>query len=391
MKKKIAIIGGGPSALLAAYYLSDNFEVHLFEKEKNLGRKFLVAGKGGFNLSNAIPTDELIQKYQPSGFLENAISSFDSKKLRLWLAQLQIPTYVGTSNRIFPEEGIKPVEVLRKIEYTLLNKGVAVHLEHQLIDFTEDLTLSFQNTDKKVETDFLILAMGGASWKKTGSDGNWLEIMKNKGFETKNFAASNCGLEINWSEHILSHHEGKPLKNIAIQCNDKIVKGEALISKYGLEGNAIYPIASEVRELINLNQKVEISINFKPFNTTEELLAKLNNSTNYGNILNIDTAEMAIIKAYSTKDEFLNPELFIKKIKALKITIEKLRPLDEAISTVGGLCISNFNEDFSLKQNPRIYAMGEMIDWDAPTGGFLLQGCFSTAFWVAKNLTKTHS
>lgn len=388
MKKKIAIIGGGPSALLAAYYLSDNFEVHLFEKEKNLGRKFLVAGKGGFNLSNAIPTADLIQKYQPSHFLENAILSFDSKKLRLWLAQLQIPTYVGTSNRIFPEKGIKPVEVLRKIEYALLHKGVVVHLDHQLIDFNHDLVLSFLHSNKKFKTDFLILAMGGSSWKKTGSDGNWMEMMSKKGFETKNFAASNCGLEIDWPIQIKAHHEGKPLKNISIQCNQTIIKGEALISEYGLEANAIYPIAAEVRKLLDKHDKAEIAIDFKPFNTKEELLNKINNSNNYSNLLNINTVEMAILKAYSTKDEFLNPILFVEKIKSLKMNIKNLRPLDEAISTVGGLCISNFNADFSFKKNRKIFAMGEMVDWDAPTGGFLLQGCFSSAFWIAKNLTK---
>ena len=390
MKKKVAIIGGGPSALIAAFFLSEQFEVHIYEKEKTIGRKFLVAGKGGFNLTNAISPKELPFKYTPEPKLVSALAAFTNKSLRMWLAQLYIPTYEGTSGRVFPEEGIKPVEVLRRIEYTLLEKGVKIHTGFELIDFDTDLSLQFKN-QKERKVDFLILALGGASWSKTGSDGNWIDWINKKGVTTVPFQASNCGIEINWPSSILEAHEGKPLKNIAVSCNGTTLKGEAVITKYGLEGNVIYPISALIRELIQKKLPIEILIDLKPQNTIEELIHKASNAKEYKRCWQLNTSQIALFKAYSDKESFLSVEKAAEIVKNLSIPIKGLRPVDEAISTVGGISFDAIEDDFSLKSNSNVFVMGEMLDWDAPTGGFLLQGCFSTGFWVAKKLSKKHS
>jgi hypothetical protein len=390
VKKKVALIGGGPSTLIAAYFLSDRFDVHIYEKEKTIGRKFLVAGKGGFNLTNAISPKDLPSKYTSDPKLANTLNAFTNKSLRMWLAQLYIPTYEGTSGRVFPEEGMKPFEVLRKIEYALLEKGVHIHTDFELTDYSDDLTLQFKNQES-VKTDFLILALGGASWSKTGSNGEWINWMDKKGINTKPFQASNCGIEINWPKEILEAHEGKPLKNISISCNNQTIKGEAVITKYGLEGNAIYPISSLIRDSFNQGLPLEISIDLKPQNTVEELIGKVSNAKDYKSGWQLNSSQLALFKSYTTKEEYLSVDKAAELIKNLVIPVANLRPIEEAISTVGGISFDAINEDFSLKTNPKVYVMGEMIDWDAPTGGFLLQGCFSTGFWVAKKLSEKHA
>lgn len=384
MKKSVAIIGGGPTALVAAYFLSDQFAVTIYEKEKTIGRKFLVAGKGGFNLTNAKKGVDLIASYSPSKKIKTVLTTFSNKHLRMWLAQLYIPTYEGTSGRIFPEEGIKPISVLRRIEYNLLEKGVQIQTGYELIDFNNE-QLTFGN-GKIIKTDYSILALGGASWKKTGSDGNWIHLFDQKGIKTSPFEAANCGVTINWNPAFLAAHEGKPLKNIAINYLGQQLKGEATITKYGLEGNIIYPLVSLIRNELNKSGCAQIEIDLKPHNTTEELKSRLGNSGNYKDKLQLNSQKNALLKHFTSKAEYLDSSIGIQKIKALPIQIEGLRPIDEAISTVGGVDFESLNENYSLTAFPNVFCAGEMINWDAPTGGFLLQGCFSTGFWVAKNI-----
>lgn len=384
MKKSIAIIGGGPTALIAAYFLSDKFEVTIYEKEKTIGRKFLVAGKGGFNLTNSIKGEALINTYSPKDKLRSPLETFSNKHFRMWLAQLYIPTYEGSSGRVFPEEGIKPVSVLRRIEYNLLEKGVIIKTGYELIDFKNN-QVSFTNGEE-INADYIVLAMGGASWKKTGSDGNWIHLLTKKGISTKPFQPSNCGISVNWDTNFLNAHEGKPLKNIAITYQNIQLKGEATITKYGLEGNCIYPLVTLIRDELIQDNRAVIYLDLKPHNTIEELKNRLGKSTNYKEKLQLSSQKNALLKHCTTKDEYLNQSIGVEKIKALPISVVGLRPIDEAISTVGGVAFESLNDNYSLKAFPSIFCAGEMIDWDAPTGGFLLQGCFSTGFWVAKNI-----
>ncbi len=393
IRKQIAIIGGGPAAMMAADVLSPHHDVHIYEKEKGVGQKFLVAGKGGFNITNSLQGNELTRKYTPENFLKEALTDFDSGAVREWLLQLGIPTFVGSSGRVFPEKGILPADILKKIKKKLTSQGVEFHLKHAFTGFDDKKNVMMKNGRKKVvvEADYYIFALGGASWPITGSTGEWSEIFNSAGINTIPFQSSNCGIHIDWPENIITNHAGKPLKNIAVSINNTFEKGEALITDYGLEGNVIYPLIPEIRKILNANEPVQIILDLKPFNTAEQLLQKVQGKTstktkNYAEIFNLNSTQLAIIKAFTSKETFLSPELFAQSLKHIVLPVASLRPVAEAISTVGGIDLEEMNPDFSFKKLPGCFAIGEMLDWDAPTGGYLLQGSFSMGHWVGKNI-----
>ncbi|MEL6863403.1 MAG: TIGR03862 family flavoprotein [Bacteroidota bacterium] len=390
MSKQIAIIGGGPAGLMAADVLSSQYQVHLFEMGKTIGRKFLVAGKGGFNLTNHLSGAALQAKYHPIGFLNTALSELDAPDLRNWLSALGIPTYVGSSGRIFPQRGIKPAEVLKAIRLRLEKRGVQFHFHHQFVGFDQEFRPFIQNAKETFvpQTAYYLLALGGASWAKTGSDGQWRTHFEQIGVPTHDFAPSNCGVNINWPAHIKTHHLGKPLKNIQLFCGEQHQKGEALISEYGLEGNAIYPIIPAIRDALAKGAPVSIHLDLKPNNDLPSLLQKVAkqtaNSKTYAKALNLNGQEMALLKAFCSKADFQEPSRFVHLVKKLPLPVLSLRPLDEAISTIGGIPCSELNTDFSLKKHPHLYCIGEMVDWDTPTGGFLLQGCMAMGYSAGK-------
>lgn len=387
--KKIVIIGGGPSALIAADFLAEKCTVEIYEKERNIGQKFLVAGKGGFNLTNSLSGKALLKKYYPPNFLSEAVLKFDSSSTRKWLLEKGIETFVGTSGRVFSNKKYKPVQVLNAIKNSLVKKKVSLFTNYNFVGFDNKYRpiISADSKEYVIESDFYIFALGGASWPITGSDGKWLNKFENIGIKIRPFQSSNCGVNINWKSNILNHHIGKPLKNISIRIDKNIFKGEAVITKYGLEGNAVYQVIPKIRELQGVNP-ISILIDLKPNNSISELKLKLKNqlinSAVYKKLLNLNSTELALIKSMMSKDNFLNPTKFLQKVKSLELHVESLRPIDEAISSVGGIDICELNNDFSLKKYPWIFTVGEMVDWDAPTGGFLLQGCFSMGYFSAK-------
>ena len=388
--KKISIVGGGASGMIAALELSKTHKVQLFEKGKTLGRKFLVAGKGGFNLSNDLKGEQLIDKYRPENFFTPILNNFDSSATRNLLAELGIKTFIGSSGRIFPEPGIKPIDVLNAIKNKLLERGVQIHYNHEFIAFNEkEIRFKTMNGTLVQSFDTCIFALGGASWPITGSNGKWLEAFQNNNIANLPFEAANCGLEIDYSNTNLSQYFGSPLKNIRVSINNTTVKGEAVISEYGLEGNAIYPIASDVREQLKRTGAANINIDLKPFNTETSLLNKISATTlakNYAYLFKLNKTQIAFLKGFTDKQSYLNPITFVKALKNLSVPISALRPIEEAISTVGGIDRDELNPDLSLKKMPHIYIIGEMFDWDTITGGFLLQACFSTAIFAAKHI-----
>ncbi|MCF6270951.1 MAG: NAD(P)/FAD-dependent oxidoreductase [Melioribacteraceae bacterium] len=392
IKKNIAIIGGGPSALIAADILSKQNSVTIYEKNKAVGSKFLIAGKGGFNLTNSLAGIELANKYTPKEFMKDAILAFDSKALREWFSEIGIETFVGTSGRVFPKKGIKPAEVLNAIKNKLNSQNVKFEYESEFVGFDENqcIKMNFNGKLKTLLADNYIFALGGASWSITGSDGKWKKYFEEIGVNTIPFESSNCGVNINWESHIIKNHSGKPLKNISVSVGGTVNKGEAVITEYGLEGNVIYPLIPEVRKLLKNCGKANIIIDFKPENTIADLLKKVGSksvsSKDYGKIFNLKREQLALIKSYSTKEEYLSSHSFIKKIKGLEIKVESLRDIEESISTIGGIDVEELNQNFSLKKYPKIYCIGEMINWDAPTGGFLLQGAFSMGYYSAKSI-----
>lgn len=370
--------------------LSHHFEVTLFEKGKTIGRKYLVAGKGGFNLAHQLDNDSLYRKYTPKSFLKNAIHYFGVQELRDWYQNLGIETFVGSSGRVFPIEGISPADVLRTIKARLKDQAVAIKTQHEFVGFNAVHQPIIRHAQKEFvpQADYYLFSLGGGSWNVTGANSHWLNQFEGIEVTTLPFQASNCGLNISWPDSINDFHIGKPLKNIAIHHSGKTIKGEALISSYGLEGNAVYPVSAWVRDSLNKGWDASISIDFKPQLELEQLLGKIKGvqAKNYSKTLNLDAQSSSMIKNYTTKEQFLNPEQFAKAIKNIQIPIQSLRPVEEAISTIGGIEIENLNSDFSLKKHPNFYCLGEMVNWDAPTGGFLLQGCFSMGAWVSKEL-----
>jgi len=274
MKKQIAIIGGGTSAfLLAAFLDMDRFTVTIYEKNKTFGRKFLVAGKGGFNVTHSEPMEQFIKRYTPNDFLDKALLNFTNVDFRNWLAKIGIPTRVGSSKRVYPKESIKPIELLRAILKFLKEKGVVFKYEHIFSDWDNQNSPIINN--KIIETDYTVFSLGGGSWKVTGSDGKWLRVFSEKGIKTKVFRASNCAYQINWDTDFIKKNEGTPLKNIAISCNNIMQKGEVVITKFGVEGNAIYGLSPQIRKQLDANSEATIFIDFKLLLTLEKILSKI--------------------------------------------------------------------------------------------------------------------
>lgn len=335
--------------------LSPFCEVHIYEKGKTAGRKFLVAGNGGFNITNSATGEDLINKFSPSGFLRKAISSFDSDATRRWLLQMGISTYVGSSGRVFPEIGIKPIEVLQKIKEKLIQQNVQFHFEQEFVSFNSENNSVFKNNEieTSAKADYYIFALGGASWSVTGSNEAWRNEFDKIGIKTIPFQSSNCGVNVEWTEDFKSKYAGTPLKNIIISINDFTIKGEALITHYGLEGNAVYPIIAEVRKMISKNVGPIIHIDFKPTNSIVQLKNKLAGETiptkNYKTVFNLNEVQLALIKQFTSKEVFIQPESFISSIKNLSIPVSSLRPIEESISTVGGIGLEELNENFSSK------------------------------------------
>lgn len=392
MKEKVSIIGGGPAAMtLAAFLNKQKFDVSIYEKNKALGRKFLVAGKGGFNLTHSEQIELLIERYIPSSFLREALENFNNNDLRDWLDSIGIPTYIGSSKRVYPKEGIKPIEVLKAIESVLIENGVKIEYNKTWTGWDINDNLVFNNKDY-IESDYVVFALGGGSWKITGSDGDWLSVFKKKGINVIPFQASNCAYNIEWENDFILKYAGAPLKNISISCLNKKQKGEVVITQFGLEGNAIYALSPEIRSELNNKRKAIISIDLKPTLSYKDIVKKLKKSKSkkiteiLKRELKLSSVQIGLLKIYVSKEIFLNIDTLALKIKSLPLTIVNSAELDESISTVGGVCLSEIDLNFQLSTIENNYCIGEMLDWDAPTGGYLLQACFSMGVGLAQHL-----
>jgi uncharacterized flavoprotein (TIGR03862 family) len=391
-KPNLAIFGSGPAALLAAEQLCKHFDVHIYEKGKTIGRKFLVAGKGGFNLTNVAKDEALYSQYTNNNIIKEALRQFNCTQTRSWLKELGIPTYVGSSGRVFPEKDIKPAQVLQQIKDKLISHEVRFHYFHEFVGFDDKQqpVVQTESTRFTVNADFYIFALGGASWSVTGSNKDWLQPFAKLGIKTIPFEASNCGVDVLWPENFKNNYAGTYLKNIQVSAGLKVRRGELTITEYGLEGNALYPLIPSIRSGLKTARLNEIHIDLKPNNTHHQLIAKTKgkkiSTKNYAYEFNLTKTALAMTKLFTPKENYISPERFVEILKSLVIPISALRPIEESISTVGGISLSEINNSFALKQNPNTFIIGEMLDWDAPTGGFLLQGCFSSAYVAASNI-----
>jgi uncharacterized flavoprotein (TIGR03862 family) len=392
--KNLTIIGGGPAALmLAAQIDTKKYKVTLCEKKKTVGRKFLVAGEGGLNLTFNSSIETLIDQYVPSDFMSPILRQFTNEDLRKWLHDLKIPTFIGSSNRVFPEKGIKPSEVLKKIVAFISKRNIEFQLNKKWLGWNEKGYLKFENS-KDIDSDIVVFALGGASWKITGSDGKWRKTFTEFGVNVAKFKAANCAFSVDWNENFINTHQGKPLKNIALTYNNLLAKGELVISKFGLEGNAIYALSQKIQKTLFTKESTIIQLDLKPTMTIDEIKTKYKNSKNtkvteiLKKDLNLDRTSIGILKQFSDKDTFSNLDLLSKTIKSVPITIKSAEEIDKAISILGGISLNEIDENFQIKKMPNSYAIGEMLDWFAPTGGYLLQGSLSMGFALAKHLNK---
>ena len=384
--RHVAIIGGGPAGLIAAWFLADQVTVDLYEQGRTLGRKFLVAGDGGLNITNSAEGEDLLRHYTLPDRMRSILEAFGSAELRAWLSELGVPTFIGTSGRVFPERGTKPAEVLKTIVDALRAKGVNIHTEHRFVGFDLEGRPVIESNGERIAENVgpTLFALGGASWPKTGSTGEWTRYFEAIGVRTVPFQASNCGVEVSWPDGVRIH-AGKPLKNIAVRVGDTTMRGEFTITEYGLEGNAIYPMVPHIRTAL-AHGAAEIIIDLKPDLSEEQIEGKLRDAAWKERVaaLRLDRPAVALMKAFTPVHRYLDGRTLAHDVKHIHVPVQALRPIEEAISTVGGIAMDEVNNDLSLKKHPQLFVAGEMLDWDAPTGGFLLQGAFSMGRWAAQ-------
>jgi len=391
MKKRVSIVGGGTGGLfLAAFLDTDIYEVTIYEKKPSFGRKFLVAGDGGFNLTHGEELATFKSRYTPPSFLDNALDIFSNEDLRSWLLDIGIPTFIGSSGRVFPKRGIKPIEVLKAIESYLLDKNIKLEFGKTFTGWSKEKHIEFNDVEI-VKSDYTVFALGGASWKVTGSDGSWLGLFNKVGIETFSFRSSNCAYKIEWPEAFIQKHEGAPLKNISIFIEGKMQKGEVVVTKFGLEGNAIYALSPQIRENLAKKKEAVVYLDFKPRLNLETLIGKIkysksNISSTLKDAIKLPKAVIDLIKVTLTKEEYLDIQVLSKYIKYFPLTLVESAPIDEAISTTGGISLNAVDINFQLKHLEGQFCIGEMLDWDAPTGGYLIQGCASMGVYLAHQL-----
>lgn len=385
-ENQIAIIGAGPAGLMAAQTLAEKgFKVHVYDQNKAAARKFLVAGNGGFNLTHSEEIDNFIQKYDALE-IQNIVRNFDNQKVISWLSDLGITTYVGSSGKIFPTKNFKPIQVLKAWLDRLENLGVEFHYEHQFFDFNDHSVFFKNNQNIEVKFSRIIFGLGGGSWKKTGSDAKWIDIFKEKGIGIKPLESANSGYN---TESVFHQLQGQYLKNITISFEGNIKTGEIVFTKYGVEGSPVYYLNRFTR---NHDFPVKFYLDLKPNITQNEILDLLNGPEKISSVLKrsikLSTTALNLLKTLD-KESYTNVENLAKMIKKFPIEVLSFRPIDEVISTSGGISFSELNENLSLKKFPNIFCVGEMLDWEAPTGGYLLQACFSTGFFAGNKIAES--
>ena len=376
---RIAIIGGGPAGLRATEVCSAaGLLVDLFEAKRSVGRKFLVAGKGGLNLTNSEPDESFANRYlgKTPDFWRGILEDFDAGQLRAWASELGFETFATKSGRVYLKD-LKAAGLLRRWVSRLRESGVVFHTNHRLAKITPGppFQLEFDN-GVHATADAVILACGGASWPETGSDGRWMPLLENLGLATTPLAPANCGWEHDWPPEILSAAEGQPLKNIRVTAGEKSLVGELILTRHGLEGGPLYALGPTLRAMAH----PAITIDLKPAHSIEQLLAKMesvrrNFAAEARQRWKLGPAAHALL----ARRELADAASLAREAKNFLIPLKGPRPLAEAISTAGGLCWDELDDGLMVKKIPSLFVAGEMIDWEAPTGGYLLQACFATA------------
>ncbi|QXH35220.1 TIGR03862 family flavoprotein [Pseudomonas muyukensis] len=386
----VAVIGGGPAGLMAAEALARRgVAVEVFDAMPSVGRKFLLAGVGGMNITHSEPYPAFIGRYaERQGDIDALLRGFDAQALRQWIHGLGIETFVGTSGRVFPRD-MKAAPLLRAWLKRLREAGVVIHTRHRWLGWNADGTLqiAYPQGELQLRADAVVLALGGGSWARLGSDGAWAALLAERGVDISPLQASNCGFEVaGWSDLLKHKFAGAPLKNIALAVPGSAPrKGEFILTAQGVEGSLVYAWSAPLREAINRDGQATLLLDLlpdRPVDKIAQALAKPRGSRSMAKHLQgqlgIDGVKAALLRELTDPATFAEPQRLAVAIKALPITLVRARPLDEAISSAGGVRFEGLDPGLMLTGLPGVFCAGEMLDWEAPTGGYLLTACFAS-------------
>jgi uncharacterized flavoprotein (TIGR03862 family) len=388
---KIAIIGGGPAGLMAAEAaVAGGAQVDLYDAMPSVGRKFLLAGRGGLNLTHSEPLETFLARYGPRRKqLESLIGEFGPEALRAWARALGIETFVGSSGRIFPKD-LKAAPLLRAWLRRLRRAGVAVHAQHRWHGWDEQGALRFMTPqgERSVRADAVILALGGGSWPKFGSDGAWVPLLAGRGVRIEPLRQANCGFDVGWTEHFRTKFAGHPVKSVAVMAKaggESRQLGEFVITETGVEGGAIYAVSALLRDEIQARGTAVLLLDLAPDRSLPRLIGDLSKprgkrtmATHLRRQAGLAGVKAGLLREVASKKDFDDPARLAAAMKALPLRLVAPRPLEEAISTAGGVAFEALDARLMLRDLPGVFCAGEMLDWEAPTGGYLLTACFAT-------------
>jgi uncharacterized flavoprotein (TIGR03862 family) len=384
MTKTAAVIGAGPAGLMAAEVLSaGGMAVTVYDRMPSVGRKFLMAGRGGLNLTHSEHLDGFIARYgAASARLRPALEAFPPSALIAWANALGAETFIGSSGRIFPK-AMKASPLLRAWLDRLNRLNVRFRLRHDWCGWLDD-ALRFQSPDGDVADthDVAVLALGGASWPRLGADGGWTALLRDKGVEITKLRPANMGFNAGWSEIFRTRFAGQPLKNVTLHFGGHAARGDAMITRYGIEGGAVYALSSVLREALATTSPITLDIDLRPDLSQQQngnRLARPRGKESLANYLR-KSLGLSPMETNLLRETGMPPA----RLKSIALAITGHQPIARAISTAGGISFDALDDTLMLKAMPGTYAIGEMLDWEAPTGGYLLQACFSTAVFAAR-------
>lgn len=389
----VAIVGGGPAGLMAAEVLgAAGVKVHVYDAMPSPGRKFLLAGIGGLNITHSEAHPQFCARYSDrQQALQTMLDTFPAEHLRAWVHDLGVETFVGTSGRVFPKE-MKAAPLLRAWLHRLRAQGVSLHARHRWQGWNSEgeLVFSTPNGDLQCKPSATILALGGASWPKLGSDGAWVPVLEQQHLKVSPLESANCGFECAWSNYITEKFSGAPIKPVVLKMvdingNALEKQGEFVLSRHGVEGSLIYAFSKPIREAIGAKGEAIIELDLLPGKNLERVRTALGKSRGGHSLpshlkskLGVSGVKLALLHEVLGKVALENFDAVALGLKALPVRLTKPRPLDEAISTAGGVSFENLNAHLMVKHKPGVFVAGEMLDWEAPTGGYLLTACFAT-------------